>query len=356
MTDTWTYTPSHIPPACGFNLLEKFTWEEAQPRGREFQESDFDFMAEHGFTFARLPMDYRCWTRDLEGPRCDIDESVLGEVVRAVELGKARGIHVCVNIHRGPGYCINKPELEPFNLWADGAAEDCFARHWRALAQAAAGFSSGECSLDLLNEPPCYGQRMFTPWAHRRVMRRAAEAIREVSPDRLIICDGHCGGHKPSRELVPLGVAQSMRGYTPFQITHYKASWVRAEDADWTEPQWPMTERGDFIWNRGPWGRERLARKVYQPWRKLQAKGVGVHCGEMGVYNRTPAHVAYAWFENVLSIFDEFGWGWALWNLRGPFGVLDTGRPGAVTEPWQGHTLDRGLLEILLRHRRRRPA
>ena len=348
MSDTWTFR--HIPPACGFNLLEKFAWSPEQPRGRAFLEADFDFMAGHGFRFARLPMDYRCWTRDLDGPRTAIDHAVLGEVVRAVVMGRDRGIHVCVNIHRGPGYCINKPELEPFNLWCDRAAQECFAAHWRALAQATAGFSNDQCSLDLLNEPPCYGQRRFTPWSHRKVMRRAVEAIREVSPDRLIICDGHCGGHKPSAELVPLNVAQSMRGYVPFQVTHYKAPWVRSEDADWSEPQWPMTGPGDFLWNRGPWDRARLVRKIYRPWLKLQQKGVGVHCGEMGVFNRTPADVACAWFEDVLSIFDEFRWGWALWNLRGPFGVLDTGRPGAVTEPHGPHRLDRGLLEILKRH------
>jgi endoglucanase len=36
-----------------------------------------------------------------------------------------------------------------------------------------------------------------------------------------------------------------------------------------------------------------------------------------------------------------------LWNFRGPFGVLDTERPGTKFENWQGHRLDRSLLTLL---------
>jgi len=29
---------------------------------------------------------------------------------------------------------------------------------------------------------------------------------------------------------------------------------------------------------------------------------------------------------DFLSLWKEAGWGWALWNLRGDFGILDSGR------------------------------
>jgi len=343
------FTAAHIPPVCGFNLLEKFTWNEEHPRGRRFREWDFDFLAGHGFRFARLPMDYRCWTRDLDGPRTDIDESVLAEVAEAVAMGKARGIHVCVNIHRGPGYCINKPEIEPFNLWTDEPAREAFAAHWRALAECLAGFTSDECSFDLLNEPPGYGGLGFTAESHREVMARAAGAIREVSPDRLIICDGNGGGHWPSPELRDLGVAQSMRGYIPFEVTHHQASWCgRGDDYVWPAPAWPMDVPGEGKMC-GVWDRARLAADVYLPWRELEAQGVGVHCGELGVYSHTPPEVTYAFLDDLLSIFNANGWGWALWNLRGAFGPIDNGRAGTQTEPCGGHHLDRQMLDLLKR-------
>jgi len=348
--DADRFTPQHIPPVCGFNLLEKFAWRPDAPRGQPFRPWDFDFMAEHGFRFARLPMDYRCWTRDLDGPRRQIDPAVLAEIVEAVKMGRQRGIHVCINIHRGPGYCINRPEIEPFNLWADGDAQEAFAAHWRALAECVADFSNAECSLDLLNEPPTYGSGGFSPASHRKVMALAVEAIRQVTPDRLIVCDGHGGGHWPSDELAELGVAQSMRGYIPFEVTHHQAHWChRPEGYVWPAPAWPMRVPGEPAFG-GLWDADRLRRDVYQPWRDLQAGGGGVHCGECGVYCKTPAAVACAFLDDLLTIFNDNGWGWALWNLRGAFGVLDNGRADARTRPLGQHQLDTEMLAVLKRH------
>jgi aryl-phospho-beta-D-glucosidase BglC (GH1 family) len=67
----------------------------------------------------------------------------------------------------------------------------------------------------------------------------------------------------------------------------------------------------------------------------------------MGCYKHTPPDVALAWFADTLDILAELNAGWALWNFRGPFGVLDTERPGTKFENWQGHRLDRSLLTLL---------
>jgi endoglucanase len=45
---------------------------------------------------------------------------------------------------------------------------------------------------------------------------------------------------------------------------------------------------------------------------------------------------------------DEAGIGWALWNFRGSFGILDSGRSDAPYENFQGHQLDRRMLDLLL--------
>ena len=340
-----TFSAKFLPKACGFNLLEKFQSSPEFPRGRKFQEWDFDFMAQHGFTFARLPMDYRVWTRDLDGPRRDIDETVLEDVAAAVRMGQQRGIHVCLNIHRAPGYCINQPELEPYNLWTDAAARENFAWHWGQIARYFRDFPNDACSFDLLNEPPSYNDRGFTPASHRLVMGLACAAIREHAPQRLIICDGANVGNTPAAELTDLGVAQSTRGYAPWQVTHYKASWMgKGESYVWDEPTWPFRE-GEKLWNADQF------RRHFQPWADLARGGVGVHMGEFGVYDRTPAAATYAFLDDLLTVTDERGWGWALWNLRGSFGPLDNQRADAATEEYQGHRLDRHMLEILKRHR-----
>ena len=46
----------------------------------------------------------------------------------------------------------------------------------------------------------------------------------------------------------------------------------------------------------------------------------------------------------------DANWGWALWNFRGSFGILDSGREDIRYEDWHGHKLDRQLLELLRKH------
>jgi endoglucanase len=87
---------------------------------------------------------------------------------------------------------------------------------------------------------------------------------------------------------------------------------------------------------------------VYRPWRDVERKGVRIHIGEFGCFNRTPEEVALRWLRDLLSVCREFGWGYALWNFRGPFGIIDHGRPGAKLEWLAGYSVDRAMLDLLL--------
>ena len=42
--------------------------------------------------------------------------------------------------------------------------------------------------------------------------------------------------------------------------------------------------------------------------------------------------------------------GWALWNLRGSIGILDSERADVEYEDYEGHKLDRKMLELLQRY------
>ncbi len=86
------------------------------------------------------------------------------------------------------------------------------------------------------------------------------------------------------------------------------------------------------------------------PWLELQRQGVGVHVGEWGAHNQTPHAVVLRWAEDFLSLWQEAGFGWALWNLRGSFGIVDSNRSDVDYESFNGHHLDRRLLELLRRY------
>jgi len=49
----------------------------------------------------------------------------------------------------------------------------------------------------------------------------------------------------------------------------------------------------------------------------------------------------------VLEILTGHGIGLALWQFRGAFGILDSGRADVAYEDFHGHKLDRKLLDLL---------
>lgn len=325
-------TAKKLPRWRGFNLLEKFV---ARPEGNgPFLEEDFVMLEEWGFNFARLPMSYRCWTAGEPAAWRKLDESQLKQVDAAVELGKKHGVHVNLNLHRAPGYCVNPPE-EPLDLFKDAQALDAAAFHWAHFAKRYRGISNRQLSFDLLNEPKDLPEETYV-----RVVRALVEAIRAEDPQRLIIADGLRWGRKPVPGLADLGIGQSTRGYDPMRLSHYQASWVKGEG--WPEPTWPLNPEG-----KDRWDKERLRRENIEPWKKLEALGVGVHVGEWGPYHRTPHAVALAWMKDNLDLWRDAGWGWAVWNFRGDFGPLDSHRTDVRYETHRGHQLDRAMLEVL---------
>ncbi len=330
-----------LPRWRGFNLIEMYAVGGDAP----FAEDDFRWIAGWGFDFVRLPLSYTHWIKADDPFQIDGNGPGLARVDQAIEFGARYGLHVCLNLHRAPGYCVNLERREPFNLWRDRVAAEAFDLHWQTLARRYRGIGAERLSFDLLNEPPRPWPHFvggFSRVRHERVMRAAVSAIREADPGRLIIIDGLNYGRQPCPELADLpNVAQSCRAYEPFELSHYRADWV-LRGGRWQCPAWPL--RRDHFGRR--WTRERLE-KVYAPWVDLLERGVGVHCGEAGCYRHTPHAVFLAWFRDVLAVLTEHGIGWALWNFRGPFGVLDSGRADVAFDDWHGHKLDRELLELL---------
>jgi endoglucanase len=322
---------SRLPRWRGFNLLEKFTYNKSG--NRPFRENDFALMQEWRFDFARLPMSYLCWTDPDDWLK--LREPELKQIDQAVEFGRKYGVHINLNFHRAPGYCVNPPK-EPLDLWKDEKALEACAFHWAQFAKRYKGIPNTRVSFDLLNEPGDLPEANYV-----RVVKRLVEAIRAEDPQRLVIADGLRWGTKPVMGLAELGIAQSTRGYEPTRISHYKANWMRGSD-QWPDPTWPLK-----ISEKDYWDKERLRRDRIAPWKALAEKGVGVHVGEWGAFNKTPHAVAIAWMRDCLELWKEAGWGWALWNFHGAFGILNSGRPDVSYESFRGEKLDREMLNLL---------
>ncbi len=324
-----------IPLWRGFNLLNKFN-----PNNQSlFDEQDFEIMAEWGFNFVRLPLSYWSWSSEDDWYR--IDENRMKEIDQAVEFGKQYNLHVNINFHRLPGYCINPPK-PPTNLFEDEAPLLAAEHQWRYFSQRYQGVSSRLLSFNLINEAPSVSAEKYD-----RVARRLINAIRDEDPDRLIFVDGKDVGRTPLMTLTDVpNIIQSGRGYNPMLISHFRASWVNWELVQkFPEKQlsWPLIVDGE------KYDRQSIYESSVKPWEPWIAKGGKVHIGEMGCHNRTPHDIALAWLEDVFDVFKEQGWGWSLWNLRGSFGIIDSGRKDVKYENFRGAKLDRKMLELLKR-------
>lgn len=324
-------------PHYGFNMLWMYDWQPGRaPLPPD--ERALDWMTARGFTFVRVPTSYRFWTHDFD--YLHPAEAVLCSIDHYLEACLSRNLHLSLNLHRAPGYCINRNDLERHNLWTDPIAQDAFVFLWETFARRYQGISPAQLSFDLLNEPPSVGQYGLTRANHAALIRRTVAAIRTIDPARAIVINGLGGGHLAMPELADVGVVHSGRGYQPMPISHHGAEWWPGH-ASAPAPAYPGQR-----WDGRVWDRDTL-REFYAPWRAVEAVGAQVHIGECGCYIKTPNDIALRWLRDLFGVYAEFGWGFALWNFEGDFGIIGHRRPGARFEPLDGYLVDRDLLEII---------
>jgi aryl-phospho-beta-D-glucosidase BglC (GH1 family) len=243
-----TFTPidlnSFSENLKGFNLLGKFDvgWADYG-----FSEDEFMVVKDLGFNFVRLPLDYRTYTQP--GDWDIFLEDKVAEIDKAVELGKKYGVHVCINLHRAPGYCVNPsalPANQNLDLWTNITAQEAFVNHWAFFANRYKDVPFNELSFNLVNEPGEMDENTYV-----NVMKKAIDKIQSINPDRVIFVDGL----NYARDIVlslknSKNIIQAIHVYDPFTLTHYKADWVSGSDT-WPVPVWPMTDISQYLY--GPW-------------------------------------------------------------------------------------------------------
>ena len=325
----------------GFNFLWMYSYYKEGMKPNHPIENELDFVADEGFNFVRLPIDYHFLLKNGDSDKFEIDEEGVAFIDEYIEECNKRGLHFNLNIHRAPGYCINSPEREKTNLWRDEAPLQQFTSLWTMFAKRYHRINSEKLSFDLVNEPcnlppthPC------TIPDYDRVMRHVIAEIRKVTPDRVIAIDGFNGGGTAIPELADAGVIHSGRGYEPFHITHYKAEWVKGSDT-WELPQYP----GEV--SKGVFKDINTLREFYKPWQELEKMGVTVHMGECGIYNKLPNELAIRWFEDLVTVFNENNWGYALWNFKGTFGIVEHNRPNTEYTEIKGLKVDKKMLDLM---------
>lgn len=97
-------------------------------------------------------------------------------------------------------------------------------------------------------------------------------------------------------------------------------------------------------------GRTFILKQMLEPWAPARKENVFTYVGEFGAFNKTPHSIVLNWMEDQLQVWKEKNVGWALWNFRGPFGILDSDRADVKYENYHGHKLDRKMLQLLQKY------
>ena len=69
--------------------------------------------------------------------------------------------------------------------------------------------------------------------------------------------------------------------------------------------------------------------------------------GEFGCYAKMDHESTLKFFEANTENWRKRGYGWAIWDYDGPFGLVDSERPDAEYIEIDGRKVDKKMLELL---------
>ena len=179
--------------------------------GRKYRLEEVQVIAEAGYNFTRVPLQFE---RLFDGSdTCRVCAAYLAALDELVNWCAEYGIHVCFDLHDMPGYTTNGDDSDD-DLFVNEDAQRLFTEFWRFMASHYKNVPTSLVSFNLLNEPHGSADYELTDELYSSVMLQAIDAIRSVSPDRLIIA-GTLGVNlgAPVRSLVDAKVAQGFSGY-----------------------------------------------------------------------------------------------------------------------------------------------
>ena len=194
-----------------------------------YEREEIDTLAGLGFNFIRAPLHLE--SVFLDGDSGKIGMEALEQMDRLLEYCAANGVHVCFDLHDMPGFRTNNDSASN-TLFTDGDAQELFVSFWRFLADWYRDVPSSLLSFNLLNEPHVPDGEELTDETYSALMRRAIDAIRESSPDRLIFVD-----------MLDIPMGTPVYGLVDAQIVQSAHPYFLPDGAQ----TWPRYEMNGFV-------------------------------------------------------------------------------------------------------------
>lgn len=304
-----------------------------------FGQKDVVWIAHHGFDHVRLAVDIR----ECLKPDGTLDDAKLQPIHDTIAWAKPLGLGVVLDAHFLPGADFNSGGQDK-RVYTDLALQDKVAALWADLARRFA--TEGPwLRFEILNEPVAEKNADLNPF-----MAHMLKAIRETNPTRMVYVTSNRWSVFATVPDVVLpddpNIALTIHNYEPLIFTHQRASWVNFDDKlpavhfPGTVPDYAphMTKPGHHSF--GQPGDPLTVAQVDEAFAKVAAwvaahrPGLEVYVGEFGVYEPADAQSKKTWLQTIVHNCESRGWGWAVWEYEGGFGVRDekTGAPTNVLD------------------------
>ena len=287
-----------------------------------------------GFDHVRLPLDeVQLWNPD--GTR---EPDAWDLLDHALDWAEAEDLRVVCDLHILRSHFFDQQETPA--LYTDPAELDKFCRLWRDLAPFLARRSPDSVAMEILNEAVA---RDPADW--NRVSGAAFAAIRGAAPDHTIVLGSnwYCMCATFPELAVPDDPNKilTFHFYNPMCVTHHGAEWTPI--GAWKGPiaypgrpfpggiptDLPPQLRERMAASDVAWNQDKMLEELAAPLAKVAGTSTPLFCGEFGVHDRAPLEVRKAWLRDARDAFEKHGIGWAVWDWKGVFGVVD--RQGAPT-------------------------
>lgn len=309
-------------------------WLSQSPRrGSEreawFSRDDVQRIAALGFDHIRLPIDeVQMWGDD--GSQ---DDAAFALLDAALDWCAEAGMRAIVDLHILRSHYFNASNVPA--LFTDPREGARFVELWETLSAHLRQRPVGQVAYELMNEPVAPDAAGWN-----RVAGPAFARLRSLEPERtLILGSNHFNSVTTFQDLaVPEGDAHcilTFHYYQPMLVTHYTARWVRtaAYAGPINYPGLPAPEEAVRIlpeplrsdvqkWNT-PCDASQMAADLSAPLAVRARTGCPLYCGEFGCYGATPQAVRLAWYRDIIAAFRSEGIGWANWDYKGSFGLID---------------------------------
>ena len=310
---------SHWLSQCGFFNEERAT--------KYFTEADIKNMHDLGFDHLRIPIDEMVmWDRD--GNQVEAAWRLLHNAVDWCMKYNMRSI-IDLHVLRSHSFI----DVAGRNtLFSSEEEQDKLIGLWYQISDSFKDVPVEWLAYEFLNEPiaPEHSQ-----W--NALVAKVHKALREREPKRVLVIGSN---NQQSYDTVKYlevpendpNIILSFHFYHPMMVTHYQAMWCDMRvckgpvhypgklitDEEFAE----LSDRDKEILKEfnEEWNRDRLYNMMKDAIDTAKRLKLQLFCGEWGVYDHCPAEAKYAWYKDMISIFDEFGIAWTNWDYKDSFG------------------------------------